>query len=126
MTRKSWTRIAIAIFLHLPICFANAQKQQSRRVTGRVDDVMGAVISRATVIVLNRLPDQNVRLTVQTDVHGNFTVELPEGGYDILVTSPGFQAAVQTVGISQKDRKLNWKLKALGCNFPGVNCDTIL
>ena len=63
-----------------------------------------------------------MRLLTHTDINGDFTLALPEGGYDILVTSPGFVAAVETLPVfAGKTKKGQWRLD---CSFPGMNCDT--
>ncbi len=119
-------RVGLALVLGCVSYFAGAQNSQLVHVTGHVGDVTGAAIARAVVLMLNRSPDQSARLRTQTDLHGNFAMSLPEGGYDILVSSAGFQAGVKTVGIERgKGQKLTWKLMALSCKFPGVNCDTV-
>ncbi len=102
-----------------------AQEPQTGQITGHVVDAVGAVIKGASVFVRrNTAVDNNVKLLTHTDVNGDFTLALPEGGYDVLVTSPGFAANVKTIPIlARKTPKLQWKLKVLGCNFPGVNCD---
>ncbi len=64
-------------------------------------------------------------MAAHTDLSGDFVLPLEEGGYDILVTAPGFAAGVQTISVATgKTRQVEWKLKALACNFPGMNCDT--
>lgn len=60
-----------------------------------------------------------------TDINGNFKLVLPVGGYDVLVTAPGFASGVETVAVpAGKTKKTGWKLKVLDCSFPGMNCDT--
>ncbi len=50
-----------------------------------------------------------------TDIRGNFTIELPEGGYDIFVTASGFAAEAQTIPVrSGTTKSVKWILKALG------------
>ena len=66
-----------------------------------------------------------MRPVAHTDIHGDFVLVLPEGGYDILVTSPGFVAEVKTLPVLPgKTKKAQWKLEVLDCDFPGMNCDT--
>lgn len=122
------------IYPHLVIvllCFGigahcAAQQSQTGQINGHVVDITGAVIPRASVFVRRNMPsDESVRLVGHTDLNGDFELVLPEGGYDVLVASPGFAAGVQTVPIVHgKKRRFEWKLKELGCDFPGVNCDT--
>jgi hypothetical protein len=69
--------------------------------------------------------DADVKLLTHTDINGDFTLNLPDGGYDVLVTSPGFDASVRTVAIVHgKPSRFQWKLKPHDCSFPGTNCDT--
>jgi hypothetical protein len=105
---------------------ASAQQSGTGQVSGHVVDPAGARIARASVFVRKNSPsEETVRLITHTDIAGNFVLVLPEGGYDVLVTSPGFVAGVETVPVfSGKTRKVLWKLKVLSCDFPGVNCDT--
>ena len=88
--------------------------------------MVGAVIPRASVFVRKNSPSEdNVRVVAHTDIHGDFELLLPEGGYDVLVTSAGFAAVVQTIPVFPgKTRKVQWKLRVLDCDFPGMNCDT--
>jgi Carboxypeptidase regulatory-like domain len=124
-----FTHSVILIFFGL-ILFAMkdslAQQPVTGQIKGHVVDSMGATIRGASVFVHRTIPEEdNVTLAAHTDVHGDFVLNLPEGGYDLLVTSPGFASATQTVAIWRgKAKRLEWKLKALGCDFPGMNCDT--
>lgn len=115
-------------FVVAVVCAANAVAQQPKagQISGRVVDVAGATINGASVFVRRNIPpDEDVRLLAHTDIHGDFKLVLPKGGYDVLVTSPGFAAWVETVPVlAGKTRKMQWKLKSLDCNFPGMNCDT--
>ena len=89
-------------------------------------DTVGATIKGASVFVRRNTPPENdVKLLEHTDIHGDFRLVLPQGGYDVLVTSPGFAAWVETVPVlAGKTKKIQWRLKSLDCSFPGMNCDT--
>lgn len=104
----------------------SAQQAATGQIKGHVVDSVGATVNGASVFVHRTTPEgDNVRLAAHTDIHGDFVLNLPEGGYDLLVTSPGFASATQTVPIWRgKTKKLEWRLKALDCDFPGRNCDT--
>lgn len=104
----------------------SGQQRQSGHMIGHVVDSVGATIKGASVYVRgNTSSDAEVKLLTHTDINGVFTLELPDGGYDVLVTSPGFNAGVETVAISHgKPSKHQWTLKANDCSFPGMNCDT--
>ena len=105
---------------------SSAQQPKTGQISGHVVDAVGATIKGASVFVRRNIPPElNVRLLMHTDIHGDFKLVLPEGGYDVLVTSPGFAAGVETVPVlAGRTRKVQWKLKSLGCSFPGMNCDT--
>ena len=122
-------RIAFAIiFFGLTmIATSSAQKPKTGQVSGHVVDVVGATIKGASVFVRKNTPSEdNVRLVTHTDINGDFILLLPEGGYDVLLTSPGFVAGVKTIPtFSGKTRKTQWILNVLGCDFPGMNCDTV-
>jgi hypothetical protein len=129
---KSWlTRnhyvIATAMFCFGTLAHSSAQQPQTGQISGHVVDVVGATIKGASIFVRrNTTPsEESIKLLTRTDIHGDFTLVLPEGGYDVLVTSPGFAANVETVPVfARKTKKVLWKLKVLDCNFPGMNCDT--
>jgi len=105
---------------------SSAQQTQTGQLNGHVLDVVGATIKGASIFVRRHSsPDENTKLLTHTDINGNFTLSLPEGGYDVLVVSPGFAASVETIPVmARKTRKAQWRLKVLNCDFPGVNCDT--
>ena len=128
---KDWRigiRIAAAAICSglMMIAASSAQPPTTGQISGHVVDPVGAVIPRASVFVRkNSASEDNVRLVTHTDIHGDFVLLLPEGGYDVLVTSAGFAAGVKTIAVSPgKTRKAQWKLRELGCDFPGMNCDT--
>ena len=104
----------------------NGQVSQTGRMLGHVVDVAGASIKGASIFVRRDMPsDADVKLLTHTDINGDFTLNLPDGGYDVLVTSPGFDASVRTVAIVHgKPSRFQWKLKPHDCSFPGTNCDT--
>jgi hypothetical protein len=80
---------------------------------------VGATIKVEGSVRRNIPPEENVRLLMRTDIHGDFKLVLPEGGYEILVTSPGFAAGVKTVPVlAGTTKKVQWKLKPLDCSSP--------
>ena len=122
-----WARIVVLLFWGaIPVAHASAQQQRSGQLRGHVVDSEGATIKGALVFVHKQGPDEDtLRIAAHTDLSGDFVLPLEEGGYDILVTAPGFAAAVQTIPVAaKKTRLVEWKLKALACSFPGMNCDT--
>jgi hypothetical protein len=55
--------------------------------------------------------EEDMRLTARTDAHGDFTLALPAGGYDILVVSQAFAARAETVASTLgKTKVVRWKL----------------
>ncbi len=120
--------IAIVMACFGIVAQASAQQPQSGQISGHVIDVVGATIRDASVFVFRRdtPPEQTIKLLTHTDIRGDFKLVLPEGGYDVLVTSPAFAANVQTISVlAGKTSKVQWKLRVLGCNFPGMKCDTV-
>ena len=103
-----------------------AQQGNMGQVSGHVVDPAGAIINGASVFVRRTSPPEEVvRLQTHTDMHGDFKLVLPEGGYDVLVTSAGFASRFETIPVwSGKEKKTMWSLKPLDCRFPGENCDT--
>jgi hypothetical protein len=121
-------RIAVAVifFALVMIATSSAQGPTTGQISGHVVDSVGATIPGVSVFVRKHSPSEDkVRLVAHTDAHGDFVLLLPKGGYDVLVTSPGFVAGVETLAIFPgKTRKVLWKLKGLGCDFPCISCDT--
>lgn len=103
------------------------QEAKTGQLSGHVADATGAIIQRASVFVRRTdPPEEEVKLQAHTDGHGDFKVTLPEGGYDILVTSPGFASKLQTVPVlAGKSKTVRFKLGPLDCSFPGINCDAV-
>ena len=105
---------------------SQAQKARTGSISGHVVDSVGATINGATIFVHKQASSETtLEVAAHTDIKGNFTLELPEGGYDVLVTASGFTAGVQTVPVRPgKTKAVTWALQALGCDFPTMNCDT--
>jgi hypothetical protein len=119
-------RIATALFCLGIFSHSPAQDTRSGQISGHVVDITGAAIGKASIYVRRNSPsEEEVRLVAHTDASGSFKLMLAEGGYDVLVTSPGFAATVESVPVLAKQIKhAQWKLRPLSCNFPGMNCDT--
>ena len=118
--------VAVICFGLMMIATSLAQRPNTGQISGHVVDTEGATIKGASVFVRKYSPSEdNVRLVAHTDTHGDFVLLLPEGGYDVLVTSVGFASGMETIPILPgKTRKVQWKLRVLDCNFPSMNCDT--
>ena len=124
---SKWT-LTIAVVCAVNGAHSLEQQPRNGQISGHVVDLVGATVREASIFVRKNIPsEENVRLVAHTDIHGDFSVILPEGGYDVLVTSPGFAAGVETLPVfAGRNKRVEWKLKPLDCNFPGVNCDTFL
>jgi hypothetical protein len=114
--------VAILLALAIP---SFAQQPATGQFSGHVTDLQGAVIPNASVFIREYYSaDFSVKLVACTDAHGDFLLNLPQGGYDIVIASPGFASGMETVGVLPgKKSTAEWKLKVLGCDFPRVNCD---
>lgn len=124
---NTWRMFAVmAVVGIVLVVAAQAQKARIGSIRGHVVDSVGATIKGATIFVHKQASNESaLEVAGQTDIKGNFTLELPEGGYDVLVTAPGFAAEVQTVPVRPgKTKAVTWALNALGCDFPTMNCDT--
>jgi hypothetical protein len=117
----------VAILLAITIVGQpRAQQQSTGEIRGHVTDAMGAAISKAAVFVHRTdSSEEIVRLAIHTDREGNFDLVLPEGGYDVLITSRGFASVLEVIPVWHgKTKSVTWKLKPLGCDFPNMICDT--
>jgi hypothetical protein len=94
--------IMIALVSFEPVSILSGQQAQTGRITGHVD-VVGATIKDASVFVREHTAsDTDRKLLTHTDIKGDFMLDLPDGGYDVLVTSPGFAASVKTIGVTSR------------------------
>ncbi|HXE08235.1 MAG TPA: carboxypeptidase-like regulatory domain-containing protein [Acidobacteriaceae bacterium] len=107
---------------------AQPQQPKTGQITGHVSDPVGAVIGNAGIYVRgNAPPSEKVELVGHTDRFGNFTLRLPAGAFDIVITALGFESKVQTILVKpDKTTATQWKLTIPkeSCDFPGMNCDT--
>ena len=119
-------RFVVAVVCAVNAAHLLAQQPKTGQISGQALDVVGATIKGTSVFVRRNFPpEEDVRLLAHADIHGDFMLVLPAGGYDVLVTSPGFAAAVKTVAVlAGRTVKMQWRLRTLDCNFPGMNCDT--
>jgi hypothetical protein len=101
-------RIAVAvIFSGLMIATSSAQGPTTGQISGHVVDSGGATIKGASVFVRRNSPSEdNVRLVAHTDIHGDFLLLLPKGGYDAGMTS----------SLHRQDSLPGWRLFR---SFPG-------
>jgi hypothetical protein len=126
LKRPLASRIATIVFGIISFAHLSAQQPKTGRINGHVVDSVGATIKGASVFVRRHgSTEDDLKAVTHTDINGDFMLVLPEGGYDVLVTSPAFVAGVQTIPILPgKTKRAQWKLRVLGCDFPGMNCDT--
>jgi len=119
-----------AVFIATISLVLSAQTPQPKtgQITGHVTDVKGAAISNASVYVRgNTPPAEKVELVTHTNRDGDFTLSLPAGAYDVLITERPFESKVQTILVKpDKTRATQWKLALAAemCDFPGAICDT--
>jgi hypothetical protein len=125
MRRHGRITIGFAI-LFMVAARSLATPTSNGRIHGHVVDIVGATIAGANVFGRKHEPsEESIKLITHTDARGDFDLDLRSGGYDIVVISPGFAASVESVAVlAGKTVKVPFKLKALDCTFPGVNCDT--
>jgi hypothetical protein len=83
---------AVGISLTLT-AVAFSQTQTSGRVTGTVNDVQGAVIAGAEVVIAN--PATADKHSAKTDSSGSYSIlQLPPATYDVTISAKGFSSAV--------------------------------
>jgi hypothetical protein len=124
---RECARIAMFFCWLVMIAPSSAQQPKAGLIMGHVVDSAGATVGGAAVFVhINSPRNDDLQLVAHTNARGDFVLQLPAGGYDVLVTSPSFAAGVETVPVSPgKTKKIQWKLSVLGCDFPGMNCDSV-
>ena len=119
-------RILFAVVLLIPCITCHSQQAKLGQIHGNVADQLGAVIARSNVFVhaYAKTADK-IELATTTDLKGNFTLTLPEGAYDVVVTSSGFKSVLKTVVVrAGKTSEVRLTLQAQPCDFPTVYCDT--
>jgi hypothetical protein len=93
--------MAISVMLFVLACGLSAVAQSggnSTSVTGTVTDPSGAVISNATVEILN--PVSQFNRTVTSDNSGKFTIpNVPFNNYHLTAKAQGFAAYVQDINV---------------------------
>jgi hypothetical protein len=123
----------LSTYLALGICglslisiSAAVPKATTGQISGRILDSSGAVVGGASIFVHRTdSVDDKISIVAHTNSSGEFAVDLPEGGYDVLVTARGFKGGLKTVPVwNGKKATFELRLKAMDCNFPRVNCDT--
>lgn len=73
------------------------------RISGKVADVNGAVVTGAQVAIKGK-----VQRTVITNSNGEYAFEgLPPGDYELIVTADGFERKIQKLAVSGKHQTLD-------------------
>ncbi len=94
-------------FLLFTATFINsAAAQSSYSITGTVlNEVTGTGMPVASVFA------QNTTIGTATDKDGNFTLQLPSGGYDLVFSYTGFKTEITRVSGANSSEKIIIKLK---------------
>ena len=83
-----------------------AQAQNTFTVSGTVvNDVTGAPMPAASVFA------QNTTLGTATDADGNFKLQLPAGGYDLIITYTGYRTESRRISTAVAAEKINIRLR---------------
>ena len=98
-----------SLTLMLAICLlfviVNAQQPSKGTIRGKAIDALGALVSGATVTIINANGTQQ---TTQTNRDGAFTISnLPAGRYTLRASAPGF-AAYENTEVEVSAGKVTW------------------
>jgi hypothetical protein len=78
-------------------------------IYGVITDASGAVVPNASITATG---DDGEDHTATSDSSGNFSLELPQGTYEVEVEVPGFKSLVQrNVSVGNSGRQLSYKLE---------------
>lgn len=95
MNKKVWFSILLAFALSLGLSSLVVAQEINGSVLGTVQDGSGAVVTGATVKIMDA--NDNVVRTLTTNDEGSFTApNIPAGTYKISVEAPNFKKSVQT------------------------------
>ena len=83
------TKYAAAIFIMLFSQLIAAGQGAGGNLRAGIVDEMGASVARAKVFIVS----ESARRELTSDEMGAFSVEVPEGSYQVLIESPGFKVA---------------------------------
>lgn len=101
MKLKSYLIIFVAFFI-----YSSSFSQANITVSGNIiNDATGAPMAAASVFA------QNTTLGTVTDKEGNFMLQLPAGGYDLIITYTGFKTESRRITSSEAAEKINIRLK---------------
>ena len=82
----------ISFFLFATLLFCNVQAQSVYQVTGRVLNAETQQPMQGASVFA-----ENTTIGVATDAEGNFSLQLPNGGYDLIVSFTGFTSASRRI-----------------------------
>ena len=113
MRIRSSILLACVLIVICPLLLAQ-QTKSTTSVTIIVTDESGAPVSNAEISM-----DSAIAKNPASDENGKFTVELPPGSHDLMVTSPGFKRWSQHVQVpGAAPQTISAVLKVGGCPVP--------
>ncbi len=94
------------MFLLLLIATTSSFAQTFFTITGKViADANGAVLQAASVFA------QNTTIGTVTDAEGNFSLRLPSGGYDVVISYTGYKTEIKRITTADANAGIQIKLK---------------
>jgi uncharacterized membrane protein len=106
-----YSKYAAAIFVLFVAPLMAAGQRAGGNLSGVILDEMGARVARAKVFIVSA----STRRELESDETGAFSVEVPEGNYQVLIKSPGFRVAklnrVRVRSAASKEIKVILKVK---------------
>ncbi|PYY17777.1 MAG: adenylyl cyclase [Acidobacteria bacterium] len=105
--KKSWLQLVAALVSALVLAGAGLAQEITGDIRGLVRDPSGAVVSGATVQIINTERGRTER-TITTGPDGSYVAStLPVGRYQVVVTTPGFQKHVaNNIVLNINDRRV--------------------
>ena len=94
------------VFFVGTLLFSLAHAQNTFTISGTViNEVTGAPMPAASVFA------QNTTLGTATDADGNFKLQLPAGGYDLIITYTGYRTESRRISAADAGEKINIQLR---------------
>ena len=124
MRLNSRRTYGLAVFTLIVAPLVGAGQQADENLKGVIVDQMGASVAGAKILIMNG----SARLELKSNEMGAFSVEVPQGSYQVLVESIGFRIAklnrVQVRSASPKEIRVVLKVKPVkhGKCPKGQNC----
>ena len=111
MRLNSRTKYGLAVLTLIVAPVVGAGQQAGGNLKGVIVDQMGASVAGAKVLIMNG----SARRELKSDEMGAFSVEVPQGSYQVLVESLGFRIAklnrVQVRSASSKEIRVVLKVR---------------